>query len=210
MGIFSAKHKKALTQDGHRDQNGVTDKQLDQGPARVTEPWTWDVPILFGIMLVLACAELGFTVDTFQYKARTHTWDSKTERNRIAFLLFSSVRTIALAAVYIGFHIAQKLFGNMHHTIFVVLSTIFWVVSGVLIHTLFGLIECGGVGSFGNLKINECHELKIIEWLAWALSIMAVISSIPVIARAWRRRKAQMERKKAEKMGSGRKGGEIA
>lgn len=36
---------------------------------------------------------------------------------RIAFLIFSSVRTIALAAVYIGFHFAQKVFGSMHHTV---------------------------------------------------------------------------------------------
>lgn len=85
-----------------------------------------------------------------------------------------------------------------------VLSTIFWVVSGVLIHTLFGLIECGGVGSFGNSKINECHELKIIEWLAWALAIMSVVSAVPVVARAWKRRKAGLERRV-----KGRKGGEV-
>lgn len=68
-------------------------------------------------MLVLSCAELGFTVDTFQYKHRTHSWDSSTERSRIAFLIFSSVRGIALASVYIGFHFARKLFHSMHHTV---------------------------------------------------------------------------------------------
>jgi hypothetical protein len=82
----------------------------------------------------------------------------------------------------------------------VVLSTIFWIVSGVLIHTLFGLIECGGLGKIG--KLSECHELKIIEWLAWSLSIMSVLSSIPIITRAWNRRKAQLERKRNEKTSS--------
>jgi hypothetical protein len=68
--------------------------------------------------------------------------------------------------------------------IFVVLSAIFWVVSGVLIHTLFGLIECGGVGSAANGKISECHELKIIEALSWALAALSVLAAIPVITRA--------------------------
>ncbi|KAJ7446568.1 hypothetical protein FB451DRAFT_1537470 [Mycena latifolia] len=155
---------------------------------------TWDVPVLFGIMFILATAELGFSVDTFQYKHKTHTWDSSTERSRIAFLIFSSVRTMALSLVYIGFHFAQKVFGSMHHTIFVVMSTIFWIVSGVLIHTLFGLIECGGVGEVKG-GLNECHELKIIEILSWVLAAMSIISSVPVVMRAMAERKARMERK---------------
>jgi hypothetical protein len=38
--------------------------------------------VLFGIMFILSTAELGFSVDTFQYKQKTHTWDSSTERSR--------------------------------------------------------------------------------------------------------------------------------
>ncbi|KAJ7154505.1 hypothetical protein C8R46DRAFT_1116844 [Mycena filopes] len=154
---------------------------------------TWDIPVLFGIMFILSTAELGFSVDTFQYKHKTHTWDSKTERSRIAFLIFSSVRTMALSSTYIGFHFAQKVFNSMHHTIFVVLSTIFWVVSGVLIHTLFGLIECGGIGQAKG-GLNECHELKIIEILSWVLAGMAVVSSVPVVMRAVADRKRGMAR----------------
>ncbi|KAJ7689933.1 hypothetical protein B0H17DRAFT_1065696 [Mycena rosella] len=156
---------------------------------------TWDVPVLFGIMFILATVELGFCVDTAQYKHKTHTWDSNTERSRIAFLIFSSVRTMALSSVYIGFHFAQKVFSSMHHTIFVVMSTVFWIVSGVLIHTQLGLIECGGVGQLKG-GLNECHELKIIECLSWALAGMSIVSSIPVVMRALRERKAKMERKK--------------
>ncbi|KAF7292058.1 hypothetical protein MIND_01231900 [Mycena indigotica] len=155
---------------------------------------TWDVPVLFGIMFILSTAELGFSVDTFQYKQKTHTWDSSTERSRIAFLIFSSVRTMALSSVYIGFHFAQKVFGSMHHSIFVVLSTIFWIVSGVLIHTLFGLIECGGVGRIQG-GLNECHELKIIEVLSWVLAGMSVVSAVPVVMRALDERKHKLERK---------------
>ena len=68
-------------------------------------------------MFVLSIAELGFTVDSFQYLQKTHTWASKSERARLAFLIFSSVRTIFLAAVYMGFHCAQKYFHSMFHTV---------------------------------------------------------------------------------------------
>ncbi|KAJ7101922.1 hypothetical protein C8R44DRAFT_584224, partial [Mycena epipterygia] len=150
--------------------------------------------VLFGIMFILTTAELGFTVDTFQYKHKTHMWDSSTERSRIAFLIFFSVRTMGLSSVYIGFHLTQKVFRSMHHTIFV-LSIIFWIVSGVLIHTLFGMIQCGGVGRIAG-GLNECHELKIIEVqvLSWVLAGMSIVASVPVFSRALAERKHQMER----------------
>jgi hypothetical protein len=77
--------------------------------------------------------------------------------------------------------------------IFVVLSTVFWIISGVLIHTLFGLIECGGVGQVKG-GLNECHELKIIEILSWVLAGMSIVSAVPVVMRAMAQRKRQMER----------------
>ena len=54
------------------------------------------------LMLILSVAELGFTLDSFIYLQRTHKWWSGTERARLAFLVFSAVRTIVLAAVYSG------------------------------------------------------------------------------------------------------------
>lgn len=89
--------------------------------------------------------------------------------------------------------------------IFVVLSTIFWIVSGVLIHTLFGLIECGGVGRVAG-GLSECHELKIIEWLSWAIALVSVIASFPVLARAWSDWKMKKQRRANEKSGYPRHG----
>lgn len=97
----------------------------------------------------------------------------------------------------------------LHHPdeqIFVVLSTIFWIVSGVLIHTLFGLIECGGVGRVAG-GLSECHELKIIEWLSWALALVSVVASVPVLARAWSDWKMKKQRRaNEEKNGYPRRG----
>ena len=170
-------------------------------------------------MFVLSIAELGFTVDSFQYLQKTHTWASKTERARLAFLIFSSARTIFLAAVYMGFHCAQKFFHSMFHTvrlhhfssskhlgvedervlilsqIFLVLSTIFWIISGVLIHQMWGTILCNqGVGRIKG-GLTECHELKIIEIIAWVLAAVSVLACIPVLMQAAKRRKRQAERK---------------
>jgi hypothetical protein len=82
-----------------------------------------------------------------------------------------------------------------------VLSTIFWIISGVLIHTLFGLIECGGVGKIAG-GLSECHELKIIEVLSWVLAGMSIVSAVPVVLRAMKVRKEKMSRKVSEKNAS--------
>jgi len=58
--------------------------------------------ILFAIMFALSIAELYFTLDSFIYLQRKHKWYNNTERARLAFLTFSAVRTIVLAAVYAG------------------------------------------------------------------------------------------------------------
>ncbi|KAJ9621702.1 hypothetical protein H2203_007191 [Taxawa tesnikishii (nom. ined.)] len=149
-------------------------------------------------MFILSIAELGFTVDSFIYLQRKHKWWSNTERARLAFLVFSAVRTIALSAVYVGFHWAQKWFHSMFHTIFLVLSTVFWVVSGVLIHQMWGYKQCGGVGGIKG-GLNECHEIKIIEILAWVIAGVSVVATVPVLMNAMKRRKRQAEQKMEEK-----------
>ncbi len=78
------------------------------------------------------------------------------------------------------------------------MSTIFWVVSGVLIHSMYGYKECGGIGTFDG-KINECHEIKIIEILAWTIAGVSVIATIPVVMNAMKRRKRQFEAKREAK-----------
>jgi heme/copper-type cytochrome/quinol oxidase subunit 2 len=127
-------------------------------------------------------------------------------------LIFSSVRTIALSAVWIGFHFAQKYFHSMFHTvskgrhesanlkIFLLLSTIFWIVSGVLIHQLWGYIECGGVGRLQG-GLNECHELKIIEILAWVLAAVSILATVPVISNSMKRYKNKMSHHKTATSG---------
>jgi hypothetical protein len=77
-------------------------------------------------MFALSIVELGLTVDSFQYLQKTHTWHSKTERARLAFLIFSAARTIALSAVYMGLHCAQKVFHSMFHTVSL---AVFWLFS---------------------------------------------------------------------------------
>jgi len=149
------------------------------------------VPVFFGIMFLLSIAELFFGIDSFQYMQKTKTWSSKTERYRLGFLIFSSARTIALSAVYMGFHWAQKVFHSMFHTIFVIISTILWIVSGVLMHSMWGIILCNqGVGRVRG-GLTECHELKIIEIIAWVLAAISILATIPVVMEATKRRKEE-------------------
>ncbi|KAH6673414.1 hypothetical protein B0J14DRAFT_590740 [Halenospora varia] len=162
---------------------------------QLKEKLTWDVPIFFTIMFLLAIAEMFFTIDSLQYLQKTRTFHSKTERARLAFLAFSSARTILLSAVYMGFHCARRFFGSMLHTVFLVISTILWIVSGVLIHQMWGVIICNqGVGHIRG-GLTECHELKIIEIIAWVLAGVSVIATVPVVMNAMKRRKMKHERK---------------
>jgi hypothetical protein len=60
---------------------------------------------------------------------------------------------------------------------------------------MWGVILCKqGVGHIRG-GLTECHELKIIEIIAWVLAGISVIATIPVVLDAGRRRKRQSEMK---------------
>jgi hypothetical protein len=60
---------------------------------------------------------------------------------------------------------------------------------------MWGVILCRqGVGGVKG-GLTECHELKIIEIIAWVLAALSVIATIPVLMDASKKRKAQGERK---------------
>lgn len=60
---------------------------------------------------------------------------------------------------------------------------------------MWGIILCRqGVGPIKG-GLTECHELKIIEIIAWVLAGLSVIATIPVLMDASTKRKAQAERK---------------
>ncbi|KIM20729.1 hypothetical protein M408DRAFT_333836 [Serendipita vermifera MAFF 305830] len=157
------------------------------------KPRRYDFELMFGWLFILAALELGFTVDTFQYLQRTNAWSSTQERQRISFLLFSSIRSVLLAAVYLGSHLANKWFHSLHHTIFLFLNTVFWIVGGVLVHQTLGYIECGGVGPVKG-GLSECHELKIIEILAWIIAASSIVITVPIVMGAMKRQKEKAQR----------------
>jgi hypothetical protein len=94
---------------------------------------TTDILVFFSIIFLLSIACLFFSVDSFQYLQKTHTWHSKTERYRLGFLIFSSARTIALSAVYLGFHCARKVFHSMFHTVRCISLPFFFILSSPII-----------------------------------------------------------------------------
>jgi len=168
---------------------------------------TWDIPIFFGIIFALAVAELCFAIDAFVYLEKQQKWWSGTEKARMGFLIFSCARTIFLSLFYIAAHFRHvKNLMNTMHTIFLVMSTILWVISGALIYQMWTYVECANAGiadSFGEFKsqleggLTLCHEIKTIEIIAWVIAGVSVIATIPVIM-------TYMKRKKTEKAGGPR------
>ncbi len=67
---------------------------------------------------------------------------------------------------------------------------------------MWGVIICNqGVGHIRG-GLTECHELKIIEILAWVLAGISVLATVPVVMNAANRRKRQAERKMNDKNSS--------
>lgn len=62
---------------------------------------------------------------------------------------------------------------------------------------MWGYKECNGIEHFKN-GVSECHEIKIIEILAWVIAGISVVATVPVVMFALARRKRQAERKMEE------------
>jgi hypothetical protein len=56
-------------------------------------------------------------------------------------------------------------------------------------HSMWGVILCHqGVGGVRG-GLTECHELKIIEIIAWVLAGVSILATIPVLMEAQAERK---------------------
>lgn len=60
---------------------------------------------------------------------------------------------------------------------------------------MWGVIDCNeGVKEIRD-GLSECHELKIIEILAWVLAGVSILATAQVVINAMKRRKRQAEQK---------------
>ncbi|PSR88480.1 hypothetical protein BD289DRAFT_232569 [Coniella lustricola] len=190
---------------------GKSKQNQGEKPRNSSQGISWVIPLLFGIIFALAVAEFCFTIDAFVYLEKLHKWWSGTEKARMAFLIFSCARTVFLSAIYAVSHCKRvKNLMNTMHTIFLVISTILWIVSGVLIHQIWGYVECANAGipdTFDEFKsqveggLSLCHEIKIIEIIAWTIAGVSVLATIPVVKTYMERRRSKMEAKKQEVAG---------
>lgn len=184
-----------------KNANGEKPRNSSRGMA-------WQIPVFFGVIFALSVAELIFTIDTFVYLEKTDKWWSVTEKARMAFLIFSSARSILLSATYVAVNfIPMKNIMSTLHVIFLVFSTIFWVVSGVLIHQMWGYMECANSGLPSSLSdfssqvesgMSLCHEIKTIEIIAWCIAAVSILATIPVVKTWMDRRKAKRQAKTQE------------
>lgn len=101
--------------------------------------------------------------------------------------------------------------------IFLVISTILWVVSGALIHQMWGYVECENAGVASSLAefesqveggLSLCHEIKIIEIIAWVIAGLSVVATVPVVKTYLQRRRSRRQGRAGElaEKGDGRDG----
>lgn len=80
-----------------KDRNANGDK-----PRNSSRGMAWQIPFFFCIIFALSVAEMCFTIDAFVYIEKKGKWWSTTEKSRMAFLIFSSARSILLSATYVA------------------------------------------------------------------------------------------------------------
>jgi len=60
---------------------------------------------------------------------------------------------------------------------------------------MWGYKECGGIGALKG-GLNECHEIKTIEIIAWVIAGVSVVATVPVVKDALHRRRKQADAKR--------------
>lgn len=103
MFNFGRKSSRGKNADGEKPRNS------SRGMA-------WEIPVFFGIIFALSVAEMVFTIDAFVYLERKDKWWSSTERARMAFLIFSSARSILLSGTYVAVNwcVMKNIMSTLH------------------------------------------------------------------------------------------------
>lgn len=138
---------------------------------------------MFGLLIFFAFVEM-IQVAVLVASGNRHGYDSGSLRDRLRFLLFVSLWTIVLGAAYLaGFLVAAGsfLFSIASHTVFIVLTWIFWLVGAA---ALTGTL--GGHVSGGDPKFAHPNQLNSAEAFAWIPLVLTTVLLAGIISAAVR------------------------
>ncbi|KAN0100114.1 hypothetical protein V8E55_000098 [Tylopilus felleus] len=137
-------------------------------------------PIIFGSLIVFSIIELSISAFLVAQFNRHHNYFSTAERDRTAFLLFASIWTIVLSALYMVFFFAipdNVLNSVGSHICFLLLTWIFWTAGAASITATLG----GGLNCVNQNVFVYCGQLNALEGFAWLIWII-VTFTITIVA----------------------------
>lgn len=141
---------------------------------------------MFGLLIFFAFVEM-IQVAVLVASGNRHGYDTASLRDRLRFLLFVSLWTIILGGAYLaGFLVAAGsfLFSIASHTVFIVLTWIFWLVgAAALTGTLSGHVS-GGDASYAHP--NQLNSAEAFSWIPFVLSTILLIGIISAAVRSAR------------------------
>ncbi|KAF8555104.1 hypothetical protein OG21DRAFT_1508037 [Imleria badia] len=139
-------------------------------------------PIVLGSLLVFSIIELSISAFLVAQFNQHHNYFSTDERDRTAFLLFASIWTIVLSALYMSlfFTIPDSVLSSVgSHVCFLLLTWIFWTAGAASITAALG----GGLNCVNQNVFVYCGQLNALEGFAWLIWIIVTFAIIAVAIR---------------------------
>lgn len=139
-------------------------------------------PVVFSLIVLFSVIELAISAWLVS-RFNMHHNASKSEQDRVRFLLFTSIWTVVFGSFYmiLFLHSASGSMATsvLSHGIFLFITWVFWTAGAAAItSTLGGGLNCSTQDTF-----VYCGQLNALEGFAWIIWILVTFAIIIVILR---------------------------
>ncbi|KAI0082123.1 hypothetical protein K474DRAFT_1611884 [Panus rudis PR-1116 ss-1] len=136
-------------------------------------------PILFGLMIFFGIIELAISAWLVSRFNAHHNYLSLAVRDRTRFILFTSIWTIVVSFLFIGFFRFARgsIFASVgSHGVVLFLTWLFWTAAAASITAAYaGGLDCGGDGV---VYCGQQNAQEAFAWVEWILSTLALFTVI--------------------------------
>ncbi|KIK97265.1 hypothetical protein PAXRUDRAFT_825110 [Paxillus rubicundulus Ve08.2h10] len=140
-------------------------------------------PIVFGLLVFFSVIELAISAFlTAQFNQHLNYFNT-AERDRTSFILFTSIWTTALSALYMFSFFAMPssvLNSVASHIAFLLPTWIFWTAGAASITSVLG----GGLNCSNQTVFVYCGQLNALEGFAWVIWVLVTFAIMIVAIRA--------------------------
>ncbi|KAI0321271.1 hypothetical protein OF83DRAFT_1100554 [Amylostereum chailletii] len=143
-------------------------------------------PVTFALLLIIAIIELAISAFLTARFNQYHNFLSTGVRDRVRFLLFTSIWTIVFAPFFMGMFFAApgSIFASVaSHGIFLFITWVFWLAgAAALTDSYGGRLDC----DFNFVYCGQQNALEAFAWIEWVLLTFAFFFVVFMGARSVR------------------------